>query len=88
MTFTKRRETKLEHFVSNDAQENADLNDPRWDELKNLKTNEERMKYAMKAFGNKEPGTVLKPSFTFVYLIYKRFMSSDMKIMIIISFFR
>ena len=59
VTFTKRRETKLEHFVSNDAQENADLNDPRWDELKNLKTNEERMKYAMKAFGNKEPGTRL-----------------------------
>ena len=50
-----RRPSKNPTFISDDPDERADIDDPRWEEIKILRNDRERKQYAMRAFGNVEP---------------------------------
>ena len=52
----KSRPTTNKTFVSENLNENSDLNDPKWSEIKKLGNDEDRRTYAMRAFRNKVPG--------------------------------
>lgn len=53
--FTERRPTRNIELVNADQEEMNDINDPRWDKVRNLKTDDERKRFAMESFGNREP---------------------------------
>ncbi len=42
--------------MSENPEENDDINDPGWEEVKNLRSDQERKQFAMNSFGNLEPG--------------------------------
>lgn len=52
----KKRATANKAFVSTDANENADITDAAWDQLKALKNDNERMNHAIQKFGNQKHG--------------------------------
>jgi len=52
----KKRATTNKAFVSTDAEENADITDEAWNQLKSLKSDTDRMSHAMRKFGNKIAG--------------------------------
>ena len=58
--FTTRREYENPNFVSDDPQENADINSREWDIMRNLSTDGDRRRRAMDAFGNSEPADPTK----------------------------
>ena len=58
--FTKRRDRENPFFVSQDRQENDDINDRGWEKMKNLRNDRDRKFFAMKAFGNKKPADPTK----------------------------
>ena len=47
-------------FISKNPDERADIDDPRWEEVKKMKTDRERKEYAMKEFGNIAPADPTK----------------------------
>ena len=54
--FTERRPTANKHFISDDPEENEDINDQRWNQLKSLQNDRERKNYVTQKFGNLESG--------------------------------
>lgn len=47
-------------FISDNPEERADIDDPRWEEIKKLKNDRERKAYAMREFGNVSPADPTK----------------------------
>ena len=66
--FTKRRERENLNFISDDPQENADINDQEWDKVKNLRTDQDRKLFAVRAFGNAHPADPTKNMSYFGFL--------------------
>ena len=58
--FTTRREYENPNFVSNDQQENDDINSQEWDIMRNLSSERDRRQHAMNAFGNSKPANPTK----------------------------
>lgn len=53
--FTERRPNHIKPLINAEQDEMDDINDPRWDKVRNLKTDDERKRFAMESFGNREP---------------------------------
>jgi hypothetical protein len=67
--FKKRRPVNNATFISEDPQENLDNNDPLWDRVKKLKTDDDRKQYSMEAFGSRAPAD---PARILTYHGYRR----------------
>ena len=66
--FTKRRDRENPFFISEDRQENDDINDAAWDRMRSLRNDQDRKLFAMKAFGNARPADPTKNLGYFGYL--------------------
>ena len=58
--FTQFRPVNNPEFISEDPEENEDINDPEWEKVKNLKDDAERKQFAMDSFCNMQPGDPTK----------------------------
>ena len=58
--FTQFRPVNNPEFISEDPQENEDINDPEWEKVKNLKDDAERKQFAIDSFNNIQPGDPTK----------------------------
>ena len=65
--FTERRPIQNPKFEG-DEDEMNDINDPNWDELRNLQSDEERRLFAMRNFGNWQPANPMKNLTYYGYL--------------------
>ena len=74
--FTKFRPVENVEFISDNPDENADLNDPGWDTVRNLKDDAERRQFAIDSFGNWEPGDPLK-NMTFYGFLRQKLQKED-----------
>ena len=75
--FTTKRVRENLNFVSDDPQENADINSQDWDRLKNLTSDRDRRKFAMLEFGNARPADPTQNLGYFGFLRSRKQHSND-----------